>query len=67
MENNVEICNDVFIKKIFEKIVHSMIQTQHDREDVFWPCDYKNFVAVLSDVTSPIPKTALCSSCILVL
>ena len=67
MENNVEIWNDVFIKTIFEKIVHSMIQTQLDREDVFWLCDYKNFVAVLSDVTSPIPKTALCSSCILVL
>ena len=67
MENNVEIFNDVFIKKIFEKIIHSMIQTQPDREDVFWPCDYKNFVAVLSDVTSPIPETALCSSCILVL
>jgi hypothetical protein len=67
MKNNVEICNDFFLNQNLSKLVHMLIQTQQYSEDVFWPYDYKNFVAVLSDVTSPIPKTALCSSCILVL
>ena len=43
------------------------IQTQQDKKDVFWPSEYRDFVAVLSDVTTPMPETALCSPCILVL
>ena len=44
-----------------------IIQTQQDKKDVFWPSEYRDFVAVLSDVTTPMPETALCSPCILVL